>query len=210
MFWILFFCASTTACAVTFKSFESIDFQELMHSKKKVVLEYKSETNLYCTRDRSLFIKIWDTSYTSGTSYFYDAFKKGFYDKLCPTVLQSILIDKNNICRGYICKSGELIHEKESISIEPVNLRDRIVLPFAVMRKQKDPGFIFFYKLLLEATANTGYVFVDWTPFNMVYADEQYQLIDLDEIRPRHKLSNDFYANVCLPSDYRSTIKNSR
>ncbi len=193
---------------ITIVPLSEINVTELGHVKKKVILVDKAEINLYCTKNRSHFIKIWGPTYQQGTVFFYDAIKKGFFNELSPTIFQSIIVDNNNLCRGYITKAGTLIHESETVKRRPIELRGRTMVPFANLEEQNDQAFRMFYEKLKKTTEKTRYVFTDFTPYNVVYCDGQYQLIDLDEIRPLNQVTPVFFNDLCSPDDYRQFVRN--
>lgn len=201
LLFLFFVLISSIQAEVSIVFFKDIDFNQLELFKTKSIYREKKVTVNSYSGPPGCYTKIWDPTY-SRAEYFYNAYLKGFFELTAPTVLKSIIMDGKNRCRGYIARRGMVYENHWPIKTKRIKNSE----PFLDIAHQTDSAFKLFYQTILKATRQTNYVYIDFTPFNMVYLDEKYQLIDFDEIMPLKLVDNFFFNDICSPECYRKEI----
>lgn len=186
---------------------ESIDFSHLIHIRK--VSDQIHTRSVYVTDDGSLYYKVWTPGYRR-SSHFLDALESGFFEGLISLV--SVIYDSDHCCRGYITKGGEsILNETLPIKIDSRTIKNFFlkgnILVIAPIEEQSDQNYRDFYNLLLENTKKSCYAYIDLTPYNLIFIDGKYNLIDLESVEPFSCISRHFFLDICSPADYRAHIK---
>ena len=164
--------------------------------------EHGEQATVYQNKNEQTYYKLWSEKYAYG-EHFLNAMNTGFYDGI--TCLIGIIFDENGHCRGYVTQTASTTRSR--LVYDKFKRGRSICTAIAPVHKQTDPAYKVFYAQLLTAIENTGYVFFDLAPSNVVLVDDHYALIDLNSVAPLATLDNAFIATL-YPTDYRTFIQN--
>jgi len=168
---------------------------DLAHYKRiKFGVEKGAARAVYIANEGDHFVKIWDAHFWR-SPYFLQGLKSGFYDKENTPLIA--IIYENRKCRGYITRTGKVLCKS--------NLTNRG--SFLPIKQQTDPAYIHFYNDLLKRINSLGYVYIDFSPSNIVLENNKIKIIDLEPLLPLSKVRNSFFFNKVYPSDYRSYVR---
>ena len=184
---------------------EDFDFNQL----KKIKYTQRNIKNFY----RALYmhaqfpyvIKLWSEEYPD-TKRFLDALKVHFYKNLAP--LDFIILDKNNVCRGYITK--KLNSNNKNFSLLKGIYEKGSFHYFPLSHQQKE--FQILIQQLKQKFLSTNVVYIDLIPENIVFDDDgNFYLIDLESIRTKEELCllpNKPHIKKITPTEYLNSFIN--
>lgn len=190
-------------------SFPKVQLSEIDFSKLKTVkATYGRGKNrgVYRDPDTNLYYKKWERNFGQ-RHLFLEAMQNGFYDEY-NTPLVALIFDEKNICRGYIASPGQktACQCKQELKFDQIRGNGFTFRPFAALSKQTDQRYINFYKDLLERTKQHKIAYIDYAPYNVIFINGQFKLIDLESIQPLDRINRFFFSDSWSPHDYRISI----
>ncbi len=179
--------------------YQVIDLESILEKKFQTSISNGQWRKLYFDEDQKLVYKVWNKKYEYAVN-FINALKEGFFDGIA--LVESVIFDKQGYCRGYVCPKGQMS--------KPLVLTESLPIAGGCVRflswKQQDKKYKKFYKQLIENTKATHYAFVDYTPFNLIFLNGEYYLIDLESVLPLSKARKNLLRSPYVPQDYKKFI----
>lgn len=133
-----------------------------------------SPGKVYFDSNEKLYYKIY-----SGPSAQMDlcmqAIRKSFFDGLAP--IKHLVLDNGRLV-GYCTKAGLSTYSDKQIAIATYAGWGTV---FDDIEKQP-PEFKLFCKELFDRMLQHGYIFTDFAPWNVIFCDGKYQLIDIESL----------------------------
>ncbi len=157
-----------------------------------------------------LVYKVWNVE-NSRVETFLNAVKSGYFNNL--TKIKYLIFDDDQNCRGYVIPEGKLIDIRLLSSRDEAfyKMNERNCYSAWYIKNNK------FEKLLNEliiALDKFGYIFLDFSPVNLIELDGGCYIIDLDsvffvdeimELYKKKRGSFDFFLS-CFPIEYKEAV----
>ncbi len=128
--------------------------------------------------NKDTYIKIWGSGYQD-ISNFLNGLKVNFFQSVA--IIQALVYDNANICRGYICPKGDLKH----LDI--------------FLEKSYNLAFNCFIQKLIKAFDQTNIIPVDLHEKNIISYEDNYYLIDLEAIDTLTNIDSKRERTPCGP-----------
>jgi hypothetical protein len=155
-----------------------MQFEQLNLTSLHPETEPKKSDDQRCVfSDEKFIYKIWNADYDR-SECFVRACEEGYFQNL--TQIVSLIFDSNQKCRGYIMPKGrplEITHLSPSEAVYTVSEAGTIV--------SWDIYDVRYHALLSAAISSldtSSFVFLDFSPYNIVEIDRKYYLMDLDSV----------------------------
>lgn len=177
-------------CHVT--SFEDLPIQNVLYKKGE-----DGQRAVFFLNNK--FYKIWDENHKK-RNLFYRAYQEGFFDHI--SLIDTIIMDCVHNCRGYVMSKGvqvQITNEKNatySMSQRGCYVHWNI----------DDAYFDQFIENMIQSLLNYQYVFIDFSPVNVIKFDNDYYIIDLESIVTLQEFYDFYTKNNSLYNFYLNSM----
>lgn len=139
--------------------------------KDLIIVKKKREREVYFSPSQNLYYKIWVKNWSQAKIVKF-CIDSGFYDKENLGSFVSLIVDNENLQRGYVQKKGQVFLGTS---------KDDIWKDF--IDKTDESQRAVFLIDALERSVNIQGVYVDLHPSNLILFEEKINFIDLDSFR---------------------------
>ena len=182
-------------------------------------ISYKTSPNEHGSVDRrgifienGLVYKVWNEDY-SRSKTFLAAVNAGYFNTV--SKIKYIIFDHNNNCRGYVIPPGKIVNLPSLTSKGEASYTMNNRQCYSLWHIKNDK-FTKLLRNLISLLDSHGYIFIDFTPPNLIELDGNYYIIDLDavfsrkevvELYQKKRYQFDFYMS-CIPYIYKDKVIN--
>src|SRR3990167_2761373 len=150
---------------------ESLDLSSL--SVTKIAEDSVSSRCVY--RDNNFFYKVWNVTYPRVPTFIV-ALQKGYFDHLA--LIDKLIVDRDGNCRGYIIRRAD--HMGDSAGIKCYTNAEKHVVFLDALQQNKE--YRRLYGAIIKRVMSHGFVYLDFTPGNVIEYSLRYYLIDLESV----------------------------